>query len=109
MSEIVNVTITAPSADFLVQLTRHLVESGLAASGNIIDGARSVYRWDGEVCETDEAVASLRTQARHVDAIVAATRERHPYAVPHVAATPIVGANPEYERWVLESTAGVGE
>ena len=106
MSEIVNVTITAPSAELLVQLTRHLVESGLAASGNIIDQARSVYRWDGEVCEADEAVASLRTQARHLAAIVEATKERHPYEVPHVIAMPIAEANPDYERWVIDSTRG---
>lgn len=109
MSEIVNVTITAPDAELLVQLTRHLIESGLAASGNVIDGARSVYRWQGEVCEADEAVASLRTLAQHVDAIVEATKERHPYEVPHVVAMPIVGANHDYERWVIDSTGGPAE
>jgi len=109
MSEIVNVTITAPNAELLVQLTRQLVESGLAASGNVIDGARSVYQWDGEVREADEAVASLRTLARHVDAIVEATKEHHPYEVPHVIALPIVGANPDYERWIIDSTEGSAE
>lgn len=109
MTEIVNVTITAPSAELLVQLTRHLVESGLAASGNVIDHARSVYRWDGEICEADEAIASLRTQARHVAAIVVATKERHPYEVPHVVALPVSGANPDYERWVVNSTGGPSE
>ena len=69
-----HVTITAPSAELLVQLTRHLVESGLAASGNIVEGARSVYRWEDEVHEANEAVASLRTQARHVEAIVETLR-----------------------------------
>ena len=109
MTEIVNVTITGPTADLLVELTRHLVETGLAASGNIIDGARSVYRWDSEVHEAGEAVASLRTQLRHVEAIVEASRERHPYEVPHVVAMPIIDANPDYARWVIESTGGAGE
>lgn len=106
MSDIVNVTITAPSAELLVQLTRHLVESGLAASGNIVEDARSVYRWEDEVHEANEAVVSLRTQARHVEAIVEATKERHPYEVPHVVATPITGANPDYEQWTIEATGG---
>ena len=109
MTSIVNVTITAPSADLLVDLTRHLVEAGLVSSGNITTNARSIYRWNGAVHEADEAIASVRTQLRHVPAIVAATQERHPYEVPHVVAIPIVDANPDYERWIIESTGGAGE
>ena len=68
-----------------------------------------MYRWDGEVCEADEAVASLRTQARHLDAIIDAVKQRHPYEVPHVIAMPIVGANPAYQRWIINSTSGSTE
>ncbi|MFV0522976.1 MAG: divalent-cation tolerance protein CutA [Acidimicrobiales bacterium] len=106
MTGIVNVTITAPDVETLTGLTRELVETGLAASGNITEHVRSVYRWEGEVHEANEAVVSLRTQARHVAAIVELTKQRHPYVTPHVVAVPIVGGNPDYENWVIDSTRG---
>lgn len=109
MSEIVNVTITAPSATFLVRLTRELVEAGLAASGNVTEQVQSIYAWQGEVHDANEAVVSLRSQARHVPEIIRVTQAQHPYEVPHVVAMPIVAANPSYQQWVVEATGGAEE
>lgn len=109
MSGIVNVTITVPDTELAEQLARDLVESRLAASCNISDGVRSIYRWQGAIHTAPEAVISLRTQHKHIAAIVEATKVRHPYETPHIVAVPIVGANPDYEKWVVEATSGIGQ
>lgn len=106
MTDIINVTITAPDPDWLRNFTRTLVEQRLAASGNITTSAQSVYRWNGDVHEATEAIVSLRTQARHLAAIVEATKNAPPYEVPHVVAVPILGANSDYCEWVISETGG---
>ena len=48
--------ITCPNRDEAERIGRALVDDRLAACVNVIDGMRSIYRWQGEVCEDDETV-----------------------------------------------------
>ncbi len=101
---IVNVTITAPDAEWLEAHARSLVKDRLAASGNIIPGVRSIYRRQGEIHDTDEALLMLRTQRHHVSAIIERTNAVHPYETVHVLATEIIEADPSYCQWVVDKT-----
>jgi periplasmic divalent cation tolerance protein len=65
MSELCEVVITAPDSGWLLELTRQLVTDGLCASAHNFTPVRSVYRWQGKVCERTEGRASLHT-ASHV-------------------------------------------
>jgi periplasmic divalent cation tolerance protein len=46
----------------------------------------------------------LHTRRSLVPAIVARTRELHPYDVPCVIALPLVDGNPAYLQWVVDET-----
>jgi periplasmic divalent cation tolerance protein len=102
--ECCEVVVTAADADWLAGFTRTLVEERLAACGHVLDGVRSIYRWDDAVHDEPEARVGLHTRRSLVPAIVARTAELHPYAVPCVIALPLVGGNPAYLRWIAEQT-----
>lgn len=104
MTGIVDVTITAPNADWLAEHTRHLIELRLVASGNIILAARSLYRWRGRIEDEEEAYVVLHTRREHVARIIELTNQAHPYQTVHVLATEIVEADPRYRQWVLDET-----
>ena len=107
-TEVVEVVVTGPDAGWLAGYTRTLVEERLAACGHQLTAIRSVYRWEGEVHDDAEARVALHTRRSLVPALVARTRELHPYAVPCVLALPVTGGDPDYLRWVLAETRDPG-
>jgi periplasmic divalent cation tolerance protein len=102
----IEVTVTAPDADWLAGLCRALVEARLCASAHVLAPVRSIYRWEDVVREAGEARAFLRSRRAHLDAIVAFVTARHPYHTPNVTAVPIVGGNPAYLDWIARETGG---
>lgn len=108
MDELVDVSITAPDAEWLAGFTRRLVEDGLAACGNILPGVRSIYRWSGAVEDEPEALVVLHTRRSHVAAIVERADREHPYETPHVLVHPVDDVHPGYRAWVLASTEPPG-
>jgi periplasmic divalent cation tolerance protein len=111
-TEVVEVVVTGPDADWLAGYARTLVEERLAACveerlaacGHRLTAIRSVYRWEGAVHDDAEARVALHTRRSLVPALVARTRELHPYDVPCVLALPVTGGDPGYLAWVLAET-----
>ncbi|MGY1607239.1 MULTISPECIES: divalent-cation tolerance protein CutA [unclassified Geodermatophilus] len=103
-TEVVEVVVTGPDADWLAGYARTLVEERLAACGQQLAAIRSVYRWEGAVHDEAEARVALHTRRSLVPALVARTRELHPYDVPCVLALPVADGDPGYLRWVLAET-----
>ena len=103
MEPIVDVEITGPDAEWLAAYAKALVEEGLAASGNVVPGLRSLYRWEGEVQDESEALLVLHTRAALVPALIERTDDEHPYLVPGFRYR-TVSAAPAYHQWVLDST-----
>jgi periplasmic divalent cation tolerance protein len=101
--EFCEVVVTADDAEWLAGFTRMLVEERLAACGHV-GSIRSVYRWDDALHDGPEARVGLHTRRSLVPAIVARTRELHPYDVPCVIALPLVGGSPDYLRWLAAET-----
>jgi periplasmic divalent cation tolerance protein len=98
---------TAPP-DKAAELARQLVEERLAACVNILPGARSIYRWQGEICDDGEAVLLMKTERERVTDLTARLVELHPYDVPEVVSLELVAdeGNPAYLKWVRESVGG---
>lgn len=96
--------LTAPSAEEALRIARTLVEERLAACGNVLGPATSVYRWEGRVREDREGVVVAKTSAERVEAVVARVKELHGYGCPCVVALPIVGGNPAFLEWIGSET-----
>ena len=74
-------------------IARAVVERKLAACVNILPAVRSLYIWEGKVCDDAEATLLLKVAAEGVDALRAALVELHPYDLVLSARAP---------RWPLE-------
>ncbi len=103
--EAIFVYVTAASAEEAARIGRTLVEERLAACANLLDGMRSIYRWEGKVEEAAETVLILKTERRAFDRLAARVRELHPYDCPCVVALPLVAGDAGYLRWIQEQVA----
>ena len=98
------VLITAP-AEVAPQLARQLVESRLAACVNLLPGVRSVYRWQGEVCEDAETLLLAKTAEDRFDELRQAVLHQHPYELPEIVAVKLDDSHPPYLQWLLSQVS----
>jgi periplasmic divalent cation tolerance protein len=102
-SSYIVVFVTAP-ADRAPDLARALVEEELAACANIIPGIRSIYRWEGDICDDAEALMVIKTRRTLFEALRDRVVSLHPYDVPEVVALPLVQGYEPYLQWLEAST-----
>ncbi len=100
MPDVLLVLVTAPSAEVAADLARALVEARLAACGNVVPGLRSIYRWEGAVCDEPEVLLLLKTTRDRFEALKEEVLRRHPYQVPEVVALPVEAGSTAYLDWV---------
>ena len=98
------VYVTASNHDEALVIGRTLVQEQLAACANVLDGATSIYRWEGGLNEDGEAIMIAKTRQELVDRVIARVRELHSYDCPCVVAWPIAAGNPEYLSWIGRET-----
>ena len=100
---------SAPGAAVAETVVRALVEERLAACGNIVPGAVSVYRWEGELHRDEEALAIIKTTRAALPRLLERAAELHPYDVPELIAHEVVAGTAAYLEWVgSECGAAVG-
>jgi periplasmic divalent cation tolerance protein len=66
---------------------------------------RSIYLWDGKVCDDSEVLGIIKTTRERFDELGARYVELHPYDVPELIALPIVAGNAPYLDWLIESVS----
>lgn len=93
---------TMPDEAGAAALARALVEAGRGACVQI-DAVRSVYRWQGQVCDEPEWRLTIKAVAHEAPALMQFVRERHPYEVPELICLPITAGEPAYLRWIAQS------
>ena len=76
-----------------------LLEERLVACGNLLPGARSLYRWKGGVADEREVVVLMKVREGDWAALVARLHELHPYEVPECIAVRVAAGSPEYLAW----------
>ena len=100
------ILMTAPSADVAAGIVRVLLDEKLVACGNILPSITSMYRWEGRVEESSEAMVMLKTTAVLAMEAVARIEQVHPYDVPEAIVVDIRAGSNAYLRWINESTKG---
>ena len=91
---------TFPSEDKAADIARTLVSEGHAACANLVPPVRSIYRWQGEICDERETLAILKTTRERFDALRDRLVALHPYEVPEVIALPVEAGHAPYLDWV---------
>jgi periplasmic divalent cation tolerance protein len=103
--EVVVILSTAGSAEEAGRIARGLVERRLAACVNCVSGVRSVYRWEGKLCDEGEWMLVIKTRRKLAGSVVEAIRELHSYECPEAVVLPVQGGNPAYLKWVADETS----
>ena len=86
------------------KIARALVKVKLAACVNIVPGVASIYAWEGRVEEGREVLLVIKSRSALSKRLAARVKALHSYSVPEVVTIPIASGNPDYLRWVREST-----
>jgi periplasmic divalent cation tolerance protein len=98
------VFMTASNQDEAENIARALVEKRLAACVQILPGIRSLYWWEGRVCDETEVLFTAKTTAACFNELVEEVKRLHSYTVPEIVFVPIAAASPDYQRWIADVT-----
>ncbi|WP_222869596.1 Divalent-cation tolerance protein CutA [Roseobacter fucihabitans] len=101
---IIDITVNCPSIETADAISAALIEPRLVACSNRYPAIQSAYFWDGAVAREEEHPLHLKTRAALGDAVEAAVRALHPYAVPPIIRINIDHANDDYIAWVCAET-----
>jgi periplasmic divalent cation tolerance protein len=85
------------------RIGRSMVEQRLAACANILGEVHSIYRWKGEIEETNEVAAIFKTSEESADALITRITALHSYDVPCIATWPIDKILGSYADWVEQN------
>lgn len=96
--------VTAPDASAASEIAREMLRRRLVACANIIPAVRSLYWWKGQLEESDEVLMVLKARRGDVSALADQIRDLHPYDVPEVVATEVVGGLEAYLDWITAET-----
>ena len=102
------VVTTVGTEDEANRLARELVSRRHAGCVNILPVARSVYRWQGKVCEDSEFLLIIKSTAEEYPAIEVAIRELHSYELPEILSFQVTDGEPGFLKWIAESVSKDG-
>ncbi len=104
MSNHIVIYITTGSISEAKKIGRTLVEEKLVACSNIISPIRSIYSWQGKICDDKEALMVLKTRKTLFKQIVNRVEDLHSYDVPEIIAMPIIEGSSKYLSWINKET-----
>jgi periplasmic divalent cation tolerance protein len=91
---------TFPTEEKAAEIARTLVSEGHAACANLVPPVRSIYRWQGQICDERETLAIIKTTSERFEALRERLVALHPYEVPEVIALPVEAGHAPYLEWV---------
>lgn len=102
MSEFWQVATTTGTREIAERIAVELVDLRLAACAQVSGPIASTYRWQGHIENAEEWLCTAKTEKDRLGAIQDVLKRLHPYEVPELIATPIVGGSEAYLAWLAE-------
>jgi periplasmic divalent cation tolerance protein len=102
--DIVVCLVTSPRCDAR-SIARNVVERKLAACVNIAQPVQSLYWWEGELREDDEALLVIKTTLVAIPQLDELLRAIHPYENFELVCLDVVTGSHPYLMWIGDSTA----
>lgn len=90
---------TFASAEDAASVVRTLAGEHLIACGTILPGARSLYIWNGELQDNQEALVLFKLPSPIYATFAARLMELHPYDTPEIVAFETADVDPAYLAW----------
>lgn len=102
--DIVVIYSTVPNKKIAKQITKVIMKHKLAACVSMIDNVKSVFSWDGEICEEKEVMLMIKTRRANYGKVKLVIEDINTYAVPEIIALPIVDCSEDYLKWLVKET-----
>ncbi len=102
--DIIVIYCTVPSKKIAKDITKILMKHKLAACVSMLDNVRSVFSWDGEICEEKEILLMIKTRRTNYGKVKLVIEDVHSYSVPEIIALPIVDCSEDYLKWLVKET-----
>lgn len=99
ISQIIIVFCTVPPGE-AHSIAGKLIEKALTACVNIFP-IRSVYRWQGSICDEPEDLLIIKTSRDLMHELTSYLVSIHPYETPEVLCLPVVHGYDGYISWVM--------
>ena len=99
MTDILLVYITTPGKEEAKRIAGVLIEENLAACANIIPAVESLYRWQGELRQSEESLLLLKTHKKAFNRLAERVKEMHPYELPCIVALTLSDGLPGFLDW----------
>lgn len=96
--------VTAPTQSIAKELSLTLVKEKLVACINIIPSVESIYEWEGELCQTTEAILIAKTTRNRWSQLKNRIIELHPSDCPAILAFPVEEGNSAFLEWIHRCT-----
>lgn len=96
---------TTATSEEAESLARSIVEVRLGACVQI-QPIRSIYRWQGAVCDESEFRLSIKTRRAQFSALENFIQTHHNYETPEIVQVPITAGSAAYLQWIDEGTRG---
>ena len=82
------------------QIGKTLLQEKLASCVNIIPNMKSMYWWEGEIKQENEAILLVKTKKELFEKIEQKVQELHSYDCPCVISLPIENGSAAYLKWL---------
>jgi periplasmic divalent cation tolerance protein len=98
------VLVTASSPKEAAKIGQAVVKKKVAACVNIVSDVTSIFRWQGKVQRSREALLLVKTTEARYAAVERLIRSLHSYEVPEIIALKISKGLGRYTAWVERET-----
>ncbi len=98
------VFITSSNIEEANKISSELVEKKIVACVNVVPSVKSVFRWQGKVCNEDEVLLVAKTRLSAFGQLKSKVQELHSYDVPEIIAMPIIAGSEDYLEWLGSET-----
>jgi periplasmic divalent cation tolerance protein len=88
------------------RLGRTLVEERLAACATVVRDVQSIYRWEGKIESSSEALLLLKTGTEQLAALEERLHTLHSYRTPEFLVLPVEGGSRGYLEWLAGCPRG---
>lgn len=102
--DIIVVYCTVPTKKLAKDITKVIMKHKLAACVSMIENVKSIFSWEGEICEEKEILMMIKTRRTNYGKIKLVIEDMHSYNIPEVIALPVVDCSEDYLKWLVRET-----
>jgi len=102
--DIIVINCTVPNKKIAKDITKILMKHKLAACVSMVENVKSIFSWEGEICEEKEILMMIKTRRANYGKIKLVIEDIHTYSVPEIIALPIIDCSEDYLKWIAKET-----